>query len=316
MKREWLKKILLVAKILITVLFVYMVNRTVSFKEIFQNSAITVPVIVVTLLFSALMQFLMVLRWHYSLRYFGSAVTLKQSATSYFAGSVLAAITPGRAGELLRGLTLDDVSKIESSFIVMFERFIAIGVLFITGAVFTYFLPENFIGSTEASGHYVPKLDIVVPTVRVLGIISLFAILLVPRFLSFVIRRFIGKGKYSLIVIILSLFIHGFLLMQTAYLLQACGIVTFSEGLTVGAESYSAMQLIPITIGNMGIRESYFQLFAMTYTALSAEELKIAALTASLTIMFSNLILPAFPGLFVFFTYHLKNKDVRKIGNN
>lgn len=316
MKRFFNKKVLLAIKIVITVLFVIMVNRTVSFKALFSNPTLTLQAFAIVVLISIGSQLLMVLRWHYSLRYFGASVSLKDSTTSYFAGSVLAALTPGRAGELLRGLTLKDVSKMESSFIVIFERFVSIAILFSTGAICSYFLPSNYMEATTESGLIVPKLGFVIPTIRILGAVAFVALITIPYVLGHKVRRFKGRGENALVVVVLSLFVHAFLLIQTAFLLQNCGVVTYAQGVVVSAESYSAMQLIPITIGNMGIRESYFQLFSLSFTDLNMEELKLAALTASLTIMFSNLILPAFPGLFVFLTYHLNNKDVRKIGNN
>ncbi len=306
-EKKTVKKILLAIKIAITIAFVVVVNRTVSFAEFKQ---VHWSVLVSALLFSVAMQLLMVARWQMALAYFGKPVRFVQALSSYVAGSVFAVVTPGRAGELFRGATLTGIHPMASTSAVLFERVLAILALFPFGAAALLRVPEGY--GSNFSGEYEWLYTLFTRGTALLAVVAMVLFVAAPLALPKLVRRFAGNGRYLIAMLLLSFAIHLLLLLQTATLFTASEVAGFSEALLVGALSFCAMQFMPISVANMGIRELWFGLFAGPFLLLSPEEAKPAILQISLIIMVVNLVLPALPGLFVLFANYIEKREFKK----
>jgi hypothetical protein len=87
------------------------------------------------------------------------------------------------------------------------------------------------------------------------------------------------------------------LIVQTSIVFSMFGVDSFIRGLLAAGQAFALMALVPLFIGNMGIREYSFGLFLGQITEAGEHPLRMIALGASVVILVINLILPALIGL-------------------
>ncbi len=202
MEKKTVKRILILVKVIVTILFVSVVNKALFTREEGLSGLLPMDLLLWAIGFSVISTFLQGWRWMIFLRMFGMDASLGQAMRSYLEGVLFALITPGRAGELLRGYSLKPEWLKLSSVAVVVERLWATVVLFIVGGIAYFFLPDDKGGSIYTLG---------ITIALTLSAIAVVVIpLLIKNYLSkarLVRRRFISS-------FLLSTLIHLILLIQ------------------------------------------------------------------------------------------------------
>lgn len=298
----------LLLKIVATVVFVYLVNRSLNRYEIGR--------LIVHLslrhwggafLLGCIGLYFQVKRWQIILRYQKLPAHERIVWKTILWGHFLAFITPGRAGEIMRGLPLTEDRKADSIFAVIIDKVFIIVTVFSAG-ILCIVLQLLFL-HMEIS-----------PVVKTgIGIIVFlcgagFFVLVTNKMFDekHLVSRYFNrllKGLPRLLTpagmraMLYSCIAHGCLIAQTVILLSMfrCGPL-FQVTLAAG-QAYAIMPFLPFFIGNMGVREGAYVFFLKKIGLSSVPgELSIesAALATSLSILIINLLIPACLGLLLF----------------
>ena len=299
--KKYLKIGLVLFKLVVTILFVGFVYASVEDAQELL-SYITPQMLLVGVATSLLMQWLHIYRWKQALILEGSQFTLMQLSQSYFIGSLLGIISPGRVGELLRFYYLPNLSRKRGFLAILIDRltFMAslsvLALLFLSTVDFTLFTLTKDLSITPS---------VLKAVLWISGLLAGIGLLIG---LSVVKKKVNESGSLrAYILLVLSSFtVSAILVIQTALLFSLSLSTGIYKGIIMGLGTFSFMQLSPITIGNMGTRELFLMYFyTMTNELTFSPRLQLPEILAiSLTIVAVNLLLPALIG-FVFMVKEL-----------
>lgn len=293
-----MKRILIIVKIVVTLLFVIVVNKTLFSTDEPLTGLVPLDLLLSALLFSFISTVLQGYRWFLFLKIFGMDATFEQALRSYLEGVLFAIVTPGRAGELLRGYSLKQEWLKMSSIAVVVERLWATVVLFLTGGIAFLFLqtrPDSTFFNSYSIG------------ISIAGIISLFAVWGIPV----LVKRFRDSARKVrrgfVVTFLVSVAIHFLLIIQVSILVVGRLPISFKDAFVSIGSAFSAMQFMPITVANMGVREFNLGQFITLYTPFVSENtFRHVILSTSVIVMISNLLFPAIPGVLILLTTKLK----------
>lgn len=292
-------------KIVLTLLFVYIVNRSLTRSELQVIARyLTVPHILAAMLLSIIGLYFQVKRWEIILRFQKFSVENYVAWKTLLWGNLLAFVTPGRFGEIFRGIRIAENRKGDSLFAVIIDKLFIILTVLLAGLISIGFQVWILnIGITY-------KIKIFLVAAFVLCIIG-FLLLSTgkvfdkkhtvtqyfDRVLKNLPRLFTFAGRKALIY---SFIAHFCLICQSVVLLRMFGCGTVILNSTAVAQAYGIMPFLSFTIGNMGVREGSFNFFLSQLGAVcESNELTVvgATLGVSMIILIMNLVLPAFIGL-------------------
>ncbi len=302
MNRTVVKMLLVLLKVVITVLFVIVVNRAIPIDQKSIAELIPLSLLLSVSLLSFISSLLQGYRWYFFLHLFELTPTVKQAFRSYLEGVLFGIITPGRAGELFRGFTLEPHWRKTASIAVITEKVCATIVLFLVGALAYAFLPGNRGGDLYGTG------------IIAAAIVSVVAIPIVPILIKRSKPTHSRINRTYLLTITLSVAIHTILLIQAIILLVPRSGLSISDAFATAASAFSAMQFMPVTVANMGVREFCFNLFGSLYMHNTANliALKSVILSSSLIIVLANLIFPAIPGVILLISSKFSGTESRR----
>jgi hypothetical protein len=299
-------KLLWLLKIAITGVFVYLVNKSLS-SPLMQlaNVRISWPVVSLVFLLAVFGLWLQVVRWKLICATRAIPISMAWALKTMLLGNLLAFVTPGKLGELFRGVSLPQVKKSDTVIAVCVEKvYDALAcVLFGLAAAALHALKSGIFMGQIVIGAGALALSI--------AAVILFFLLRNRRVIAFLKKKNIekafawmresfrttGTSRIALITAY-SLGIHFILICQTALLFYLCGSTGIFESALCAAEAYAFMMLFPVFMANMGIREYSFALFlARTHGLRTGAAVPVAALFSSLSILIVNMILPAVAGL-------------------
>ncbi|ERP38846.1 lysylphosphatidylglycerol synthase domain-containing protein [Chitinivibrio alkaliphilus] len=311
------KLFFLLLKIIITVLILRMVHRSFlgnmqDLVSFFSGFPLPFHRFFWPLFFALCMQLLLVVRWRQTLALFGIHPPLYVVIKSYFVGSLFAFLTPGRIGEVFRGAGMNEGGRFTAGAAVLFERFFSTGVVFLIALLLFHVYPAAAIDVLAEGQKRV--FSIYALFLHVLGGVFFICMVLTPLVLFTYIRRFMQKGKLFIHILLLSSGIHLFLLMQVGFLFHALVRTSFREGMLVASQTFAAIHFVPVTVGNMGVREYFLHLFGLYFSEYADVHFQHNILAVSLVILACNLILPALIGLFLFIFINLI-QEIRQFFN-
>jgi uncharacterized membrane protein YbhN (UPF0104 family) len=306
-------------RIIITVLFVVIVNRKLTADDaalILRHISLNFLLLVLLLGFAGF--FMQVMRWHIILKYQGFPVGNRQALKTMLWGSLLAFITPGRLGELFRGLNLDASRKGDSIMAVVLDRSFAITITLLFAMAF--FAVWKVFFHHSVSGIYGLMNAALVVVFFIVYI--LITKMRVPRIFGTTVTKYVSNLRILLPdlwsrsgyrIIGYSVLAHVFLILQTAVLFEMFGVHQFLSNCVVAAQAYAFMVFLPFFIANAGIREYSFALFLGDQYSVPAAGAGIStiALGVSCMILIINIVFPALCGL----TWDLIDK-MRPVGHD
>lgn len=293
-----------VIKVIITIVFLFIMNRTVSLTEFKSLLKHIKPIhILLVLLLSFFNLHFHVSRWIIILRYMELKPDKKSAWYSILWGTLLAFITPGRVGELFRGVgTVKGDSK-DAMFGVVLDKLFILTTVFIFGTV-------GAIYQFSILGVLIP--GVIVKSTFLVFVLALvlFVILFNGKVISNEnhIAFFFNKtvaGLHRLFrpagfkAMGLSFGAHLCLILQTVILLHMFGCFEFEKVLISAVQGYGILPFLSVSIGELGVREGAVSFFMENLNVVCNNEisLKGAALGMSLFIVIANLVLPSIAGL-------------------
>jgi hypothetical protein len=292
-----------VLRVAVTVLFVYIANRSLTDVEVGSLPRLVRPLpVALSLALGLAGLYCQVKRWQIILRYQGLPSGLAVATKTILLGALLAFVTPGRLGELFRGLPISRRRQGDTVLAVVIDKLFIVLATFAV-AVVCAFSQVFFMRIALA------RREVIMSAVAV-AICGAVALVLaygkrpareagiarhIVRFLNMSPRLFTRSGRNALL---LSLAAHLLLVAQTVVLVTMfCGTGTWRSSFAIG-QAYAFMTFVPIFLANIGIREYSFRVF-LNNIGLDCGGASVAsvALGASVGILIMNLILPALVGL-------------------
>jgi hypothetical protein len=304
------KKVNILFRIVITVFFFLLVNKSISQADLKQLLNTIDPLVIMTVLLSGIIGFyLQVIRWKYILQArhlpCKGCIPLK----TMLWGNLLGFLTPGRVGELFRGIGIDPARKSDSVVAVLIDRLLAIVIVVSTGVLFMI-IQTAFLKISP------PLIEIISFGILIALVVISIVIINVSYFKS---KKTVSKARslfsgilhlLNMKIVFISILAHLFLILQTVLLFQMFGSPGWIFNSVTAGQSYLQMIFLPFSIANVGIREYSFGLFLKQ--TIANEESEMIAFGVSSLILFINIILPAFIGLiWIIFD---KNNKIRVSG--
>jgi uncharacterized membrane protein YbhN (UPF0104 family) len=212
-------------------------------------------------------------------------------------------LTPGRIGEVSRSLFLKDVDNIQAIGMVFIDKLYVLLTIFIGGIwgiMWLLFIHFNF------SSFIVYPLGAVALLVTLLG----FSLMLQPRWIQSmvynislllpqreILKRIIGcvdriQKKHALDLSILSFILYFVFIIQFCLLSFAFQRIPWTHALIATTSTMFAKTLLPISFGDLGIRELASVFF---FVKFQVEE--VTAINSALLLFAINILLPVAVGL-------------------
>lgn len=300
-------KLLWLLKIAITGVFVYLVNKSLSAPLIrIAEARFSCHGFLVVFCLGAAGLVLQVARWKLICTTRAIPLTGVSALKTMLFGNLLAFVTPGKLGELFRGVSLPQVKKSDTVIAVCVEKVYDAGACVLCGVSAAVI---HALASGVSFGQIVIGAGSSALVIAAAGLfflvknrraVDFFRMKRMEKAVSWIPDFFKNTGGLQIACIALySLAVHLLLIAQTAFLFHLCGSADFFADVLCAAEAYAFMMLFPLFIANMGIREYSFQLFLAKLHGLKLAGMSVSvmALFCSLSILFVNLILPAVAGL-------------------
>lgn len=299
------KYVMWIFKIGITIVFIIVINHSITLDELkVIYNHLTVRHLSLALSFSLIGLYFQVKRWEIILRYHQFPLNNQIAWKTILWGNLLAFITPGRFGEIFRGIRITDKRKGDSLFAVVMDKlFIIVTILLF--AFFALLIQMHFLNKSIAEE--MKLFFYIAPFLCLIGLILLLTkrnskrkaklVIVFDRIFKHLPRLFTPAGRKATLYSFLA---HICLLGQSVTLLLMfnCGTV-FVNTIAV-AQAYGIMLFLPLSIGNMGVREGSFS-FCLTHLGAIGNNQIIAidgaSLGTSIIILLMNVIIPALTGL-------------------
>jgi hypothetical protein len=241
-------------------------------------------------------------RWLIILRYEGFGARRAAAWKTLLFGTLLAFVTPGRIGELLRGVGLDPDRTADAAFAVVVDKLFTVAATFACGAACLLVQVRAYgvgaprilywgLAAAAAAGCVCLVLFFRGGIIRLPSRIEEYRL----RMLRMIPRAVSPAGGRA---ILYSLIAHACLLVQTAVLMGMFGGLDFQSGVLAAGQAYAVMVFLPFAIANIGVREYSFGLFmAALHDGPADHPVTAAALGVSVAILLINIVAPASVGL-------------------
>jgi hypothetical protein len=294
-------------RILVTALFVYLVNRNLGYGRIrlIEIHLALLPVVFIFMAGAANFAF-QVLRWQLVCGAYGMRISGVLAIKTMLFGNLLAFVTPGKSGELLRGMSIPNVKKADTVIAVGFEKVCA-GVVTIAAGVVAAMVHAVWYGPAAGQAAVFAGSTAIGLAAAILAVlaakggvhkflvrffkekVALFAERLVPKAGA---AAFWGIAAYSVAA-------HLSVVCQTVLLFAMFGSSGISADIICAFEAYAFMIFFPFFIANMGIREYSFGLFLgkVDTARFAAPGAGGIAVLSSVSVLAINMVLPALAGL-------------------
>jgi hypothetical protein len=289
----------------ITLLFVIMVNRGVTLGQMKELGGSLQPGwLSAALCLAVLSLIFQILRWQAIVRVLGFAGTLRESVTTFVWGNLLGFLTPGRVGELGRGLGLDPARKADSVAAVVVDKGFATAVTVLFGMA-------GMVIQTAVLGIRPPGYLVIFMAGFLVSLpVALLFIKMVFHRSDFFgaqgpffrVLRNIAAVRYRIFnwrTIGFSVVAHILLLLQTVMILRMLGCGPFGTNFMIAAEAYAFMLFLPFFIANIGLREYSFGMMFSNLGPVFSSGLARSSiiLGVSTLVLIMNVIMPAMAGL-------------------
>ncbi|MBC7319482.1 flippase-like domain-containing protein [bacterium] len=276
-------------KVLVTVYIIYFLLKKTPLESIINSFArIRLLFFGIAFLIGLLFTLLKIYKWHLLVKDLDPSISISSSIDGYLSGMALGVVTPGRVGEVGRIVGIPSDKKFAGLGLVLWDKvFDLLVVVLLSLWGIWYFL-----------GHYI----LVIVALVLIGILFL---VIQPKYLEIllkfpIVKRYSQlleglrhlKMKTILICLSLTLVSYNLVLFEALFLLRAFGY-GFNLGIFIAYPLVMLANLIPITVGGLGVREGFSILLLSRFGILDTVAFNLAFL-----IFLINTALPAVWGLF------------------
>lgn len=304
-------------KFAITIFFFWLVNRSLNQSDLRLILArIDFLPIFAALFFCVAGFYILILRWQFILKSQDLPSGIKVAAKTMFIGFFLAFLTPGRVGELFRGVGISGGRKTVSVLAVATERYFAVFLTIIFGglSVIAQFIFYKVSISLFFMVSLILSFILFCYAGKILKLLSIkFQKFSFLRSILNSLQEFLsGLDSLPLMPIVAcSTIAHLCLIFQTAILLDMFGSAEFLKNCIIAGEVYAFMLFLPFFVANIGLREFSFSIFLGKLETITEIKPEVGAVAfgVSTLILFMNIILPAILGFFLMF---IERREQRK----
>ena len=242
---------------------------------------------VISILFTLLKSF----KWFYLLRRVVGAGTYTEAVRTYLIGMGLAAVTPGRVGELGRAYYLRSDDRVFSAGVVGVDRLLDLVVVFALACAGAFVIVGGGLGWTCVVAAGITLVALYWPDRPARLASALLRKLPLARRLEALPQGFRAVTRPTLtITLLLTLLYYGLVILEYYVLLSGFERVPFTPVLLV-APLVILTNAFQITIGGLGVREGASVLLFSMF-GISEE----AALNATFLISLFNILIPGLAG--------------------
>jgi uncharacterized membrane protein YbhN (UPF0104 family) len=237
-------------------------------------------------------------KWHTMLHSIKDAPTIAEAFGSVMLGISLGSFTPGEVGEFAgRALHITDAKRSHIVGLALLDKAQIFIVTSCFGIVSLAFLVLNNILLIVLvtviilflSGIFVMRLEIIAALGHRLN-----AYIFKKSWLTQVLDGFnLLNPRQLLITIFFTIAFHSILILQMYLLMNGFSRISFAHAFIGTSAMMFGKSLLPISIGDLGIREAGTIFFFSTYNISQA-----AALNASLMLFFINIFVPSVIGAY------------------
>jgi uncharacterized membrane protein YbhN (UPF0104 family) len=302
---RWLYWLKFIAGIALIAVLYKEINRRESIIEAFRTTKWSNILICALLLIPNI--WLAFLKWRYLLKHRFSNTTNREALGSLLFGYTLGLVTPGRLGELARGLFFTDKDRLAVTGLNLLDKAANQVVIFTAGGISLELMALN--GSEW-------QIEMILPFLYLAGGMMLvsWCILLNPEIARRWLRKVSEKisprfrfpaliaafdritRKDMLVVLGLTLVWYAVIVWQYHILALAFTGVSFAESFQAVTAMLLVKTLLPFTFGDLGIRESVSVFFYSQFDVSPA-----AVFNAALLVFLINFLIPALSGLYFVF---------------
>ena len=244
-------------------------------------------------------------KWLYILQIYYPRISKLETFTSILGGFTLGLISPGQLGELGRGLFLRKFNKLHLAGLTLLDKTFNNFVVFIAGSMAFYYIfkyPFNL------------SIYVLMPLSLIFSLLSLFLFYMLfrPQKIYSVLSEWTARSanlqklepaiqsiekiqsSHTRVIFAFSVTLYLVIFFQFFILVEAFADYPMLPTFSAIVAAMFSKTLLPISIGDLGIREG-----AAVYFLGKVQVLKIHAFNASLLLFVINLLLPSIIGVFL-----------------
>jgi len=256
------------------------------------------------------------LKWHYLLKLCKPNATHFEAAKSLLAGFTLGFITPGRIGEFGRAIFVKDCNRLQVLGLTMVDKLFSISIVFLMGtiALFLFWgvkLRSELIGlwlAIALAALFLVASLVLFPD-RLRNILDKIKLRLPFKEKSDLLLSGLDNFRRRQAVRLLGLNFIFYIIFVTQFyfLLSAFETIQWIDGYLVVASTTVAKSLLPISFGDLGIRET-----AAIYFVSQIGVQASTAFNASIFMFLINIVLPSSIGFSLLMTEKMNHHFNRK----
>ncbi|MBI3585539.1 MAG: flippase-like domain-containing protein [Ignavibacteriales bacterium] len=292
-------KVLFTGRILLGIVLLVLVLNLVSFSNVIKTFAqARFEYVFFAVLLLGTNVGIQIAKWHYFLRLADATVTLKQAATSLLFGITLGSFTPGQVGELggraLRHTGAFSAQIIGFTLIDKLQMFLVMGMGGIVSFVFLFSPPLWEQVSISVGGSLIFLILFFRP-VLLKQIVEKIPFRIIKHEWTEDFLQTLSKfhSKDLLYSFVITVAFYAVIWLQLFLLLNAFSPTDAGQAFLGYAAMMFSKALLPISFGDLGIREASSVYF---FSRIGIPE--TTALNAAFLLFIINMIIPAFIGLF------------------
>jgi uncharacterized membrane protein YbhN (UPF0104 family) len=308
------KRWLFVIKILITLGIIALIFNKIQFTEI---RAEFKDVNWLPLLLGVLMTvpniFIQFYKWRYLVHLLDRNISNSQIITSLMCGFSVGLVTPGRLGEIGKGVFIRSQSRSQLTGMAILDKILSLWALAVLGVAALFYL-------IEFKFSFSPYVTVIFLILSVIFVAFIMVLVFQPSYLRKMIdwsKKLAARAPYREKIFSLisasdnfkkhhfmpsfyfSLIFQGIILFQLFLFVNAFSGMAWEDAMAAGASAMFVKSLLPVAVMDLGIREGAVIFFFGKYGIPSS-----AAFNASIMLFLSNVLVPGIAGLFFFTKYH------------
>ncbi|MFQ6112838.1 MAG: lysylphosphatidylglycerol synthase transmembrane domain-containing protein [bacterium] len=240
-----------------------------------------------------------VLKWYYLLKQANRETPFATALNSLLVGYPLGLVTPARLGEFGRAFLVQELHRMKTLTLVLIDKAANLFVTILFGMAGLLYLLENGLLLSRISNSY---------NLFLIPGVVLFTIPLLLLMVKIISRHFtrvntLSRNQY-VVVALLSMVFYSIYLAQFIFLILSFKGVNPLAGSGAAASVFLTKTILPISVGDLGIREGA-SVFFFDKIGLTAAQ----AFNASILLFLINVGIPSLFGLWIFL-----NRKVRRGG--
>ncbi len=232
-------------------------------------------------------------KWRLVLRLVWPDVSIREAFRSFVAGLSLGILTPGRVGELGRAFFLPARSRSVAAGLAVLDRVYTMSTFVALGLLAASWLSASVLADVLEWVRYVPLAWLLLLSWP--GTIGWLGSALGRRFAwadELEQAASLVRLRHTVTLIGVNLLYVLYVGLQFSVAVAAYSAISWPEGLLAGLATLSAKILIPLSVGDLGVREAASVLFYRLAGATPA-----AAFSGALSLYVVNVAVPAIFGL-------------------